>query len=212
MDSPGPLDLPESVWLKILRHLSADNLLSWTNLTEVERKNFVLGNRLFHLCGDKDLWRQIIWKGGKVKPVVLRKIIKFLGPHTEKICLHGGSSKSQKLTIPESFLHSIQSRCTRLKHIQLFNCALDHHFAPLRKLPLSIEFVDLFGVDWINLPRKDLRLGSLSSPFFKLKKRYKDLKSVQVSEEFGRYWLTPSDHRCLLEINQNKKFQRYADL
>ena len=87
MDSPGPLDLPESVWLKILRHLSADNLLSWTNLTEVERNNFVLGNRLFHLCGDKDLWRQIIWKGGKVKPVVLRKIIKFLGPHTEKIWL-----------------------------------------------------------------------------------------------------------------------------
>ena len=126
----------------------------------------------------------------------------------EKNSLHGGSSKSQKLTIPESFLHSIQSRCTRLKHIQLFNCALDHHFAPLRKLPLSIEFVDLLGVDWINLPRKDLRLGSLSSPFFKLKKRYKDLKSVQVSEEFGRYWLTPSDHRCLLEINQNKKFQR----
>jgi len=89
---------------------------------------------------------------------------------------------------------------------------LDHHFAPLRKLPLSIEIVDLIGVDWINLPRKDLRLGSLSSPFFKLKKRYKDLKSVQVSEEFGRYWLTSSDHRCLLEINQNKKFQRYADL
>ena len=126
----------------------------------------------------------------------------------EKNSLHGGSSKSQKLTIPESFLHSIQSRCTRLKPIHFFNCALDHHFAPLRKLPLTIEIVDLLGVDWINLPRKDLRLGSLSSPFFKLKKRYKDLKSVQVSEEFGRYWLTPSDHRCLLEINQNKKFQR----
>ena len=85
----------------------------------------------------------------------------------KKNSLYGGTSKNQKLTIPESFLHSIQSRCTRLKHIQLFNCALDHHFAPLKKLPLSIEIVDLIGVDWINLPRKDLRYGNTGSGVFK---------------------------------------------
>ena len=85
MDNIGPLDLPDSVWLKILCYLSADNLLPWTNLTEKERNDFLLANRLFHLCGDKELWRQIKWNGGKVKPFVLRKIVKFLGPHTEKI-------------------------------------------------------------------------------------------------------------------------------
>ena len=83
MDNIGPLDLPDSVWLKILCYLSADNLLPWTNLTEKERNDFLLANRLFHLCGDKELWRQIKWNGGKVKPFVLRKIVKFLGPHTE---------------------------------------------------------------------------------------------------------------------------------
>ena len=85
MDSSGPLDLPDSVWLKIFGYLSVDDLLPWTNLTEKERDSFLLGSRLFHLCGDKELWRQIIWNGGKVKPIVLRKIIKFLGPHTKKI-------------------------------------------------------------------------------------------------------------------------------
>ena len=118
------------------------------------------------------------------------------------ISLNGGLLKGQKLTIPESFLHSIQSRCTNLKHIEFFNCSLDHHLTPLRKLPKSIETLDLIGIDWQNLPTKSLRLGALSSPFFKLKKRYKDLKKVQVFEEFGRYWLTPSDHKCLLDINK----------
>lgn len=204
MDNIGPLDLPDSVWLKILCYLSADNLLPWTNLTENERNKFLLASRLFHLCGDKELWRQIIWNGGKVKPFVLRKIIKFLGPHTERICLQGGWTKSQKLVIPESFLHSIQSRCTRLKHIEFSNCILDHYSTPFKKIPRSIESIILNGVEWLNLPTKDLRLGVSSSPFFKLKKRYPNLRLVQVREDLSRCWLTRSDIKCLQEINGTK--------
>jgi len=203
MDSSRPLDLPDSVWLKIFGYLSADNLLPWTNLTEKERNSFLLGSRLFHLCGDKELWRQIIWNGGKVKPIVLRKIIKFLGPHTKKISLRGGLSKSQKLPIPESFLHSIQSRCTNLKHIEFVNCVLDNHFTPLKKLPLSIERIDLDRIVWLNLPSKDLRLGQQSSPFYKLKARYKYLTSLQAGRRIGpnESWLTSSDAKLLNVIN-----------
>ena len=70
-------------------------------------------------------------------------------------------------------------------------------------LILYLHPIVLNGVEWLNLPTKDLRLGLSSSPFFKLKKRYPDLNLVQVNED-SRCWLTRSDIRCLQEINGTK--------
>ena len=194
--------IPDSVWLQILSYLSADNLLLWTNLTQVERDNFALGHRLFHLCGDKELWQKVNWRGGNVKPIVLRKLIRFLGPHTETICLEGSYSqnvnKKKQLCIPESFLHSVQSRCTRLKEIVLVNCTLDYYETPLKKLPASVEKIVLHSVHWTNLPIIVVRTLQ-SSPFFKLKKRFKNLKSVEVRD--GDRWLSRQDRNCLNVIN-----------
>lgn len=194
------MDIPDPVWIQILGYLTADNLLQFASLSEQERIQNPLFNRLFHLCGDKDLWRKIKWQGGNVKPIVLRKLIKFLGPHTESICLEGKSSggKKSRLSIPESFLHSVQSRCKNLKNIQFIHCILDFHQSPLKKLPPNVETISLENCQWTNLP--NLAVRSLqSSPFFKLKKRLTKLRTVQIGPD--QKWLGRLDKRCLDQIN-----------
>ena len=192
--------LPDAVWLKILHHLTADNLLLWTNLSQKDREGYPLGHRLFHLCGDKVLWKRVIWQGGNVKPIVLRKLIRFLGPHTKSIRLEGSPKGKGKLCVPESFLHSVQARCTGLKEFVLVHCSLDYYEAPLKKLPAaSLEKIVLQSVRWNNLPHSEVR-SLQSSPFYKLKKRFGHLKSVQV---FDDGWLGRQDRRCLSVINNN---------
>lgn len=173
----GPSDLPDQVWLNILSYLSADNLLVWTSLTVEEQAEFGLFSKLYNLCGDKALWRRVIWEGGNVKPIVLRKLVRFLGPYTQVIRIHGGLAKA-KLLIPESLLHSIQTRCTSLSELHLINCSLQYHDAPLRKLPRSLERLVLNNIVWKNLPVVPTTHGS---PFFRLSKRLPCLKWVGLS-------------------------------
>lgn len=185
--------LPDQVWLKILGYLTSDQLLIWTNLNEDQRRQFPLAWRLFHLCGDKSLWQNIHWQGGNVKPIVLRKIVRFLGCQTKEIILQGEPTKQRhkQLSIPESLLHSIQNRCHNLKSIKLINCTLDFHCSPLKKLPQRrLETIVLSGVEWINLPNiKTLH----NSPYFRLKKRLPNLLSVQVLNcHLDKY-----DQKCL---------------
>lgn len=186
--------LPDQVWLKILRHFSSDQLLIWTNLNEDQRREFPLAWRLFHLCGDKSLWQNIHWQGGNVKPIILRKLVRFLGSQTKEVVLQGEKKAKQRhkqLSIPESLLHSIQNRCPNLTSFKLINCTLDFHCFPLKKLPQKrLEKLVLENVEWINLPN----IKSLTnSPYFRLKKRFPKLKTVQVfCQALDKY-----DKKCL---------------
>ena len=188
--------VPDSVWLEILSYLSSDHLLLWTNLTEIELKECQFYRRLFHLCGDKSLWRTLNWEGGSCKPIILRKIVRFIGPYTTKIRLSGGNNLKKKLKIPESLLHSIQTRATKLEILQLENCSLDYYETPLRKLPKTVEKITLNSVSWTNLPFfRNLQ----ASPFFKLKKRLPELKEIRI--EGDAKWLGKQDRNCLKLIN-----------
>jgi hypothetical protein len=174
-------DLPDQVLLEILSYLPAENLLQWTNLTASEKAKFPLGSRLFEICGDKTLWRNVHWTGGTVKSSVLRKIVRFLGPYTISIHLQGGDggkNRRKLLQVPESLLHSVQTRCTCLLELELENCTLDYHEGPFRNFPRSLEKIVLKNVTWTNLPFiKTLQ----SSPFFRLKKRLPSLQEVRFN-------------------------------
>ena len=166
--------VPDSVWLEILSYLSSDNLLLWTTLPEIEIQKCEIFRRLFHLCGDKSLWKSVDYQGQN-KPIILRKLIRFLGPFTTKIKFSG--LKKKKLKIPESLLHSIQNRASHLKTLELIDCCLDYHESPLRKVPRSIEKITLDNVSWTNYPFVPSLRGS---PFFQLHKRFEKLKEIQV--------------------------------
>ena len=71
------MDLPDSVWLKIMSYLSADCLLNLSNLTEEQKICSSFNKRLYELSGDKSLWKSVNFKGKD--PNELRKMIKFLG-------------------------------------------------------------------------------------------------------------------------------------
>ena len=181
--------VPDSVLLEILSYLSSDNLLLWTSLPETELQKYKIFRRLFHLCGDKTLWKSVHWQGAS-KPIILRKLIRFIGPYTTEIKFSGDLKK--KLKIPESILHSIQNRASRLKSLELINCALDYHETPFGKIPRSVEKITLNSVIWTNYPFIPTLRGS---PFFKLQKRLRYLKSVQVIN--GDKWLSQQDRNCL---------------
>lgn len=187
--------VPDSVWLEILSYLSSDNLLLWTTLQEIEIQKCEIFRRLFHLCGDKSLWKSVDYQGQN-KPIILRKLIRFLGPFTTKIKFSG--LKKKKLKIPESLLHSIQNRASHLKTLELIDCCLDYHETPLRKVPRSIEKITLDNVSWTNYPFIPTLRGS---PFFQLHKRFEKLKEIQVIN--GDKWLSRQDRNCLKIIHQN---------
>ena len=193
--------VPDSVWLEILSYFSSDNLLLWTALPEIEIQKCEIFRRLFHsfhLCGDKSLWKSVDWQGRISKPIILRKLIRFIGPYTTKIKFSGfDSTKKKKLKIPESILHSIQNRATHLKTLELVNCTLDYHETPLRKVPRSIEKITLDNVSWTNYP---FVLTLRASPFFQLHKRFEKLKEIQVIN--GDKWLSRQDRNCLKTIQE----------
>ena len=170
--------LPDNVWLKILSFLSSDNLiLIFSNVPKNSHE--LLYTRLFHLCADKSLWTNISYHGGgKNKHSAandLRKIVKFLGPHVKKINICG--MNKCKFLIRESFLHSVQRLCTRLKVLQFKHCCLNYHEAPLRKLPRSLRCLHLINIVWSNFPFiRTLQ----ASPFFKLKNRLPYLEVVII--------------------------------
>ena len=138
------------------------------------------------------------WQGRISKPIILRKLIRFIGPYTTKIKFSGfDSTKKKKLKIPESILHSIQNRATHLKTLELVNCTLDYHETPLRKVPRSIEKITLDNVSWTNYP---FVLTLRASPFFQLHKRFEKLKEIQVIN--GDKWLSRQDRNCLKTIQE----------
>jgi len=207
MEKTNISSLPDSVWLKILQYLTADQLITWTNLSEVERQTSPFFQQLFHVCGDKELWRHVIWRGGVVKPIVLRKLIKFLGSHTKRIFFEGSRSSTSKkvskshLLIPESLLHSIQIRCPKLEDIRFSRCCFDYHSHPLKKLPISTKHIELMNIHWLNLPNEAIR-GLQSSPLFKLKKRLPKLEGVTFGvSKPNKSWVNRYDVICLFEIN-----------
>ena len=92
-----------------------------------------------------------------------------------------GKNDRKKFPVRESFLHSVQNRCSKLKELEFMNCTLDYNETPFRKLPKSLEIFRLKKIVWTNLPFiKTLQ----SSPFFKLKKRLPFLKTVRMTFTF----------------------------
>ena len=195
-------DIPDLVWMKILSFLTPENLLLWANLSQSDQSKCSFNRRLHNLCFERKLWRQIHWESGKVKPQVLRQIIKFMGPHTTKICIKGTDSRKKLLlAIPESFLQSIQNRCNNLQTLQLINCSVDYHSTPLRKLPQSVESILLDNVLWLNLPPIVVRRLQ-ASPFYGLKKRFPNLKSLKVTDQETHRQFGKLDFGCIKVINQ----------
>ena len=171
--------LPDNVWLKILSFLSSDNLiLIFSNIPK--NSHLMLHTRLFHIIADKSLWTNISYhaRGGKNKQSSandLRKMVKFLGPHVQEIKICG--TDKCKFLIRESFLHSLQRLCTRLKVLNFEYCCLNYHEAPLRKLPRSLRCLHLINIVWSNFPF----IRSLqASPYFKLKNRLPYLEVVII--------------------------------
>ena len=169
--------LPDNVWLKILSFLSSDNLiLIFSNIPK--NSHLILHTRLFHIIADKSLWTNISYnaRGGKNKQSSandLRKMVKFLGPHVKEIKICG--TDKCKFLIRESFLHSLQRLCTRLKVLHFEYCCLNYHEAPLRKLPQSLKCLHLTNIVWSNFPFiRTLQ----ASPFFKLNNRLPYLEVV----------------------------------
>ena len=141
----------------------------------------MLHTRLFHIIADKSLWTNISYhaRGGKNKQSSandLRKMVKFLGPHVQEIKICG--TDKCKFLIRESFLHSLQRLCTRLKVLHFEYCCLNYHEAPLRKLPQSLKCLHLTNIVWSNFPFiRTLQ----ASPFFKLKNRLPYLEVVIIN-------------------------------
>ncbi|KAG0718712.1 F-box/LRR-repeat protein 12 [Chionoecetes opilio] len=211
MSSVNLLALPESVLLRVFWFLGPVDLF---NLC-------IVHPRLARLVGDISLWRHVDFGRAPLSLQFLHKFVKFLGPHTLSITIHGFVRPSSRLhpkgktrskCISEAFLTSLKRRCPNLQELHLHRCFIDASTTKFSTLPASLKKLSLRGSALFNLPHNRV-VVLVASPFFRLEKHLPVLEEVWL-EGCGA-WLTPSDLTLLLSrcsTLQDKSGQRQVTL
>ncbi len=175
--------LPDSVWLNILRLVSAESSLQLSDIIDSEASPAVLRR----VAKDWRLWTNVTVVNVDNR-AQLRRIIPRLGRRTETIAISGSKRRKRKSDgfLLDSFLESVRLRCTTLRSVRLEGLLIDAHCS--LALPKSVHHLSLVGTEFDGLPKTRC---VTASPFYNLHRRLPNLSAVRLST--SSKWMTKVD-------------------